>query len=79
MTQTGYDFFLGWSFVLLLFWLGSKFEGSRTIIYYIAWLTVALMVAVRYKDINTIFASIGLEPDSVTGGGSKLAIPSIAQ
>lgn len=65
MNPTGYNFFLGWTFVLLLFWLGSRYEGSRTIIYYVAWLAVLLLIVTHYKAINLIFTNIGLEPDTL--------------
>lgn len=67
MNTTGYNFFIGWTFVLLTFWAATKYEGGRTVIYYTAWLLAVLLMVTRYKDINTIFANIGLEPDTVNG------------
>lgn len=58
--NSAYSFFLGWLVIIVAFWAGLKLEGTKTIIYYVLWLTVVLTVVVHYQELTEIIRGAGL-------------------
>jgi predicted aspartyl protease len=63
--NSAFSFFIAWSLIVVLFWTGSRFEGTRTIEYYVLWLSVVLMLVTHYKELTTILEASGL-PQAAT-------------
>jgi hypothetical protein len=58
--NTSYGFFLGWSVLIIAFVLSMKFEGTKTIAYFILWLAVVLTLVAHYQELQTIVSGAGL-------------------
>lgn len=80
-SSSAYYFFIGWSIILIAFFGMNKFEGTRTILYYLLWLLVVLDIVTHYKELEDILSKAGFQtttfqplPTNVagqlTGGGS---------
>lgn len=57
-TQAFY-FFLGWLIIILGFWGMTKFEGTRTILYYMLILLIVLDLVTHSTEIANILAAAG--------------------
>ena len=58
-SNSAFSFFLGWSVIIAMYWGFLKYEGTRTIIYYVAWLAVILTVVAHYKELQSILSDAG--------------------
>lgn len=56
-------FVAGWGAILFSIWGMSKFEGTRTLLYYLFWLGIVLDIVTHYEffitEYNTIFNTTG--------------------
>lgn len=62
--NSAYYFFIGWGIIIFAFFGLNKFEGTRTILYYMIWLLVVLDVVTHYQDLKTILSNAGFETSS---------------
>lgn len=58
-TDSAYYFFIGWFLVLGSIWGLSKFEGGRTVIYYLLILAIALDLVTHSTEIANILSASG--------------------
>lgn len=73
--NSGYTFFIGWGIIGALFYGGVRFESSRTIIYYILWLSIVLMLVTHAPQLSQFIQ--GAIPGAQGGiTGSAPQIPS---
>lgn len=45
--NSAYSFFIGWVIIVFLFYGSLAFEGTRTITYYVLWLSIVLTLVVH--------------------------------
>lgn len=57
-----YSFFIGWFIIILLFYGSTKFEGTKTVTYYILWLAIVLTLVTHY-DTFTALIQGAVPPD----------------
>lgn len=55
--NTAYSFFIGWFIIILLFYGSTKLEGTKTITYYILWLSVVLAIVTHYNTFTELIRS----------------------
>lgn len=65
-----YYFFISWIGILIAFWGATKFEGTRTIIYYLLILLIVLDLVSHSTEINDILRAGGLNVPSTDVLGS---------
>lgn len=66
-----YGFIIGWSIILVLFYGSTKFEGTRTLTYYVLWLAIVLTIITHSKELTTLIESaVPAPPPQETGSGS---------
>lgn len=58
--STAFSFFIGWSVIIVAFWGATKFEGSKTVLYFTLWLAVLLTIVAHYQEIIQIVTGAGL-------------------
>jgi hypothetical protein len=63
---SAYYFFVGWSLILLAFFGMNKFEGTRTVLYYLLWLLVVFDIVSHYAEIQSILAQAGFQISTIT-------------
>lgn len=51
---SAYNFFIGWLIIIGLFWGSTKFEGTKTLTYYILWLAIILTLVTHADELNTL-------------------------
>lgn len=79
-TSSTQYFVAGWTVVLFSIWILSKYEGTRTLLYYLFWLGIVLDLVTHSEDIWVLYtiifnvsgqATIGEEyiPGTPIGGG----------
>ena len=56
--MSAYSFFIGWAIIFLLFWGGTKFEGTKTLIYYVLWLSIILAIVANYKQFTSLLGGV---------------------
>lgn len=55
--STAYSYFIGWFIIILLFYGSTKFEGTKTLTYYILWLAVVLTLLTHYNTFRELIQS----------------------
>lgn len=55
-----------WLIFLLVLAALAKTNGGKTILYYLLWLAIVLLLLIHYQDITGLFSSAGITPQ--TGG-----------
>lgn len=68
--MVAFNFLLGWAIVFTSVWVGLKYEGSRALIYYLAWLLIVLNLVAHYSEVAEIFTQSGLTPEITAPSGS---------
>ena len=63
-SQTAYSFFIGWGVIIALFWGGTKLESTKTIIYYVLWLSIVLLLVTHSQTITNIIQGSGIQEQS---------------
>ena len=59
-------FFGGWLVILVTIWVMSKFEGTKTLLYYLFWLGIVLDIVVHYDILVSYFATLGfIQPTTI--------------
>lgn len=57
-TSSTQYFFGGWAVVLLTIWIMAKFEGTRSLLYYLFWLGIVLDVVSHSEEIYLLYSTI---------------------
>lgn len=52
--SSAYNFFIGWFIILGLFYGSLKFEGTKTLTYYVLWLNIVLMLVTHSDTLKTL-------------------------
>lgn len=63
-STTAYSFFIGWGVIIALFWGATKLEWSKTIIYYVLWLSIVLLIVTHSQNLQSIIAGSGIQEAS---------------
>ena len=63
-----YTFMIGWIVIIVVFYGSTKFEGTRTITYYVLWLAIVLTVITHSNELTTLIQ--GAVPPQETGSGT---------
>lgn len=61
-------FFGGWILVIMTMWAMSKLEGTKTALYYLLWLGVALDLVTHGQEISDLFTKFGINPGPTNEG-----------
>lgn len=57
-------FFGGWLIIFFSLWAMSKFEGTKTALYYLLWTGVVLDIVTHGQEIQTMFEKFNIIPNS---------------
>jgi len=71
--NTAFKFFAGWTLILVIGYMFTKLEGTRTILYYLLWLAVTFMLVTHYQDFKDLLGGTqlpGLNPSQENNKGN---------
>lgn len=66
-----YTWVVGWTIILALFIGSTRYEGSRTITYYVLWLSIVLILVTHAGELTTLLRGTGIQgiSDATEGSG----------
>lgn len=56
-----YPFVVGWGIILALFVGSTRYEGTRTITYYVLWLAIVLTLVTHANELTTLIQGTGIQ------------------
>ncbi len=62
-----YQWFGAWLLFIILLIAIAQIKAGRTILYYLLWLAVVLLVVSHYQEITNMFAGAGIIPAQNNG------------
>ncbi len=65
-----FQWFGAWLLFILLLIALAQVRAGKTILYYLLWLAVVLLVVSHYQEITDMFASAGIIPAQNNGGSN---------
>lgn len=68
MNNNAYSFFIGWFIIIGMFWGSTRFEGTRTLTYYVLWLSIVLLLVTHSNEFGSLIR--GAIPQQETGSGN---------
>jgi len=56
-----YGFVVGWGIILALFIGSTRYEGTRTLTYYVLWLAIVLVLVTHAPELTTLLQGTGIQ------------------